>query len=179
MGAFPVRPPKAPKTAVAPRYTPVVYRRRLHQLIIALYAASIVAILGMMVGAFLNDRSIESNPGRALATVTDVGITRTYVDFQDSEGIYQSPQSGLLYPTGLGEGQQVWVLYSQSDPDLVKVEGREWTLSILPALSSMVVASLIAAAAWWMVGLSTRAAERRRQANESVNQNFPQASPES
>ena len=151
-----MRPPKAPKAAVAPRYTPVVYRRRLHQLIIALYAASIVAMLGMMVGAFLNDRSIESNPGRALATVTDVGITRTYVDFQDSEGIYQSPQSGLLYPTGLGEGQQVWVLYAKNNPDLVKVEGREWTLSIIPALSSAAVATLIAGALWWASGKINR-----------------------
>lgn len=96
-----------PKAAVVPRYTPAVYRRRLHQLIIALYVASLVGMLGMIVGAFLNDRSIESNPGRALATVTDVGITRTSVDFQDNKGIYHSPQSGLLYPTGLGEGQQV------------------------------------------------------------------------
>ncbi|MFW9208025.1 DUF3592 domain-containing protein [Corynebacterium striatum] len=168
-----------PKAAVVPRYTPAVYRRRLHQLIIALYVASLVGMLGMIVGAFLNDRSIESNPGRALATVTDVGITRTSVDFQDNKGIYHSPQSGLLYPTGLGEGQQVWVLYSRANPDLVKVEGREWTLSLIPALSSMFVASLIAAGAWWTVGVSTRAAERRMQINENVNQDFPQASPES
>ena len=58
---------------------------------------------------------------------------------------------GLLYPTGLGEGQQVWVTYAKDNPQLVKVEGRDWRLALLPAGSVAVVASLIAAGAWLVV----------------------------
>lgn len=139
-------------------------RRRVRQLILMLYAAALVGMAGMVLGPFLNDRTITANSGRALATVTDVGRLRTFVDFQDGEGIYHTPTTGLLYPTGLGEGQQVWVLYAKNNPDLVKVEGREWTLSVIPALSSAVVATLIAGACWWGSG--------------KINRNFARALPE-
>ncbi|MDO5032386.1 MAG: DUF3592 domain-containing protein [Corynebacterium sp.] len=132
-----------------------MFRRRLHQLILVLYAAALVGMVGMVIGAYLNDREINSNPGRALATVSSVDWMRTSVDYQDSEGIYHSPPTGLLYPTGLGEGQQVWVAYSRSNPDLVKVEGREWTLSLIPALSSVAVATAVAGALWWLVSRLT------------------------
>lgn len=131
-------------------------RRRVRQLLLVLYVAALVGIAGMVIGPFLNDRTIGANPGRALATVTDVGTLRTFVDFQDSEGIYHTPPTGLLYPSGLGEGQQVWVLYAKNNPDLVKVEGREWTLSIIPALSSAAVTTLIAGALWWGSGKINR-----------------------
>lgn len=131
-------------------------RRRVRQLLLVLYVAALVGIAGMVIGPFLNDRTIAANPGRALATVTDVGTLRTFVDFQDSEGIYHTPPTGLLYPTRLGEGQQVWVLYAKNNPDLVKVEGREWTLSIIPVLSSAAVATLIAGALWWASGKINR-----------------------
>ena len=39
--------------------------------------------------------------------------------------------------------------YARDEPDLVTVEGRRWTLSIVPVLSIAVVSSLIAVAAWW------------------------------
>ena len=57
----------------------------------------------------------------------------------------------------------MWVLYAKSNPDLVKVEGREWTLSIIPALSSAAVATLIAGACWW--------------ASEKINRNLARALP--
>lgn len=155
-----------------PRYTPAVYRRRLYQVILALYMAVLVGCAGMIIGSWLNDRAIESNMGRALATVSDVGWLRTTADFQDADGIYHSPPTGLLYPTGLGEGQQVWVNYAFDNPDLVKVEGREWTLSIIPALSSAVVSTLIAAALWWSVGAITRRAEARSLRSQEVNRDF-------
>lgn len=106
----------------------------------------------MVIGPFLNDRSIAADPGRALAQVTDVGSFRTTVDFQDENGIFHSPATGLLYPTGLGEGQRVWVNYARTSPDLVKVEGREWTLAIIPALSVGAVATVIAGLLWVAVG---------------------------
>ncbi len=120
----------------------------MRQVLLAVYAVALLGAFAMVAGPFMNDRSIAVEPGRALATVTNVGWLRTSVDFQDAQGIYHSPPTGLIYPTGLGEGQKVWVTYKLSNPDLVKVEGREWTLSIIPALSVAVVASLIFGLAW-------------------------------
>ncbi|WP_018297811.1 DUF3592 domain-containing protein [Corynebacterium lubricantis] len=131
-------------------------RRRLRQLILALYAAAMIGAVGMVVGPALNDSTIMSDPGRGMATVTGVTFMRTAVDYQDEEGRYHSPPTGLLYPTGLGEGQQVWVTYAKSNPDLVKVEGRKWTLSIIPALSVAGVSTLLAVLAWWGVDASRR-----------------------
>ncbi|ERS49282.1 MULTISPECIES: DUF3592 domain-containing protein [unclassified Corynebacterium] len=153
-------PQHKPHAAVVPRYTAAVYRRRLHQLTLALYLAALVGVVGMVIGPALNDHAIAAHPARALATVKDVGMLRTTVDFQDSEGIYHTPKHGLLYPSGLGEGQQVWAQYALDDPDLVKVEGRKWTLAIIPAASVGVVATLIAAALWKLISFFTRRAEK-------------------
>lgn len=128
------------------------WRRRAHQLVLALYACALLGCVAMVVGPLLNDVSIAANPGRAIATVTDAGRMRTFVEYTDEDGRVISPSTGLLYPTGLGEGQQVWVSYSKRDPDLVKVEGRAWTLSIVPALSVWVVSTVLAALAW--IGVS-------------------------
>ena len=123
-------------------------RRRLQQLLIVAYIAVMLGVVSMVIGPFLNDRTIAENPGRALAQVTNVGSYRTTADFQDEHGIFHSPEIGLIYPTGLGEGQRVWVNYSKADPDLVKVEGRGWTLAIIPALSVGAVATVIAGLLW-------------------------------
>lgn len=131
-------------------------RRRLRQLILGLLACSLLGCAAMVGGAALNDRIIHNDPGRAMATVTGTSWFRTTVDYQDGRGVYHSPPSGLLYPTGLGEGQNVWVTYSQSNPDLVKVEGRGWMLSIIPALSVAVVCLIIAGLLWWAVSVGLR-----------------------
>lgn len=136
-------------------------RRRLHQLILLLYAAAMIGAVAMVVGPAINDAIIMSDPGRGMATVTGVSPIRTAVDYQDEEGRYHSPPTGLLYPSGLGEGQQVWVTYAKSDPDLVKVEGRMWTLSIIPALSVAVVSTILAVLAWVAVSKSSSAVTRR------------------
>lgn len=142
--------------AQVPVYSRPRMRRRLHQLVIVLFTLAMLGSVAMVGGPFLNDREIESDPGRALATVTGVGMLRTTVDYQDGEGLYHSPPTGLLYPSELGEGQRVWVNYSKENPDLVKVEGREWTLSIIPALSVATVVLAVSAALWWTVNLFTR-----------------------
>ncbi|WP_156229329.1 DUF3592 domain-containing protein [Corynebacterium comes] len=124
------------------------------------YAVAMLGSVAMVVGPALNDRSINAEPGRALATVTGTDWLRTTVEYRDEDGIYHSPPTGLLYPTGLGEGQRVWVAYAKSDPDLVKVEGRQWTLAIIPALSVAFLATVLAALLWWAVDHSTRRATR-------------------
>lgn len=143
-----------------------ILARRSHQLVLALYAAALLGSVAMVVGPWLNDRAIAAEPARAMATVTNVGWLRTYVDFQDAEGIYHSPPSGLLYPTGLGQGQKVWVEYQVSNPELVKVEGREWTLSVIPALSVAATSTAIAGLCWWLIGRRER--RRVRVAGEKI-----------
>lgn len=123
------------------------WRRRLLQLVVALYACALLAVVAMVLGPAINDARIAASPGRGMATVTEAGPLRTSVQYQDEQGRYHSPRYGVLYPSGLGEGQRVWVTYSTADPDLVKVEGRAWTLSIIPALSVAVVSTAVAAAA--------------------------------
>lgn len=138
------------------RHRPAILRRRGRQLILGAYAVLIVASIALVIGPWLNDREINQNTGRALATVTDIDWLRTTVDFQDESGLYHSPETGLLYPSGLGEGQRVWVSYSTADPELVKVEGREWTLSVIPALSVWAVSTAAAAVLWWLLNRATR-----------------------
>ena len=50
----------------------------------------------------------------------------------------------------------MWVTYAKSDPDLVAVEGRRWTLSIIPALSIAAAATAVAAVAALVAGRLTR-----------------------
>ena len=128
------------------------WRRRAHQVVLALYAFATLGCVAMVAGPALNDARIQANPGRGTATVTEAGRMRTFVEYQNENGQLVSPPRGLLYPTGLGEGQQVWVTYSKKDPDLVKVEGRGWALALKPALSAWAVATLAAAAGWFAIG---------------------------
>lgn len=142
-------------------------QRRLHQLVLLLWACALLGSSSVVLGAAFNDYKINSDPGRALAVVTSVTPSRTTVDFQDEQGIYHSPPGGLLYPTGLGEGQRVWVTYSKKNPDLVKVENRAWTLSIIPAASLVGASSIIAAALWWLVMVVMRRFIRLHEAKEA------------
>ncbi|MEJ5928044.1 DUF3592 domain-containing protein [Corynebacterium sp. H128] len=128
--------------------------RRVTQLVLALYICAVIGCAAMVLGPLLNDRDIAENRGRALARVTSVSSFRTTVDYQDESGIFHTPRAGVLYPGGLGAGQRVWVEYSKSNPELVKVEGRAWTLALLPALSIWAVATgifaaLLALLSWW------------------------------
>lgn len=59
----------------------------------------------------------------------------------------------------------MWVNYAKSDPDLVKVEGRKWTLSIIPALSVAAVATATWSVLWLGVG---RFGRRSDDANETT-----------
>ena len=125
--------------------------RRGQQALLALYLAALLGAVAMVGGAAMNDARIMADPGRGMATVTGVSVVRTSVEYQDEEGRHFSPPSGLLYPSGLGEGQQVWVTYAKSNPDLVKVEGRGWVLSLIPAGSVALVATGVFALAWTWV----------------------------
>lgn len=129
----------------------IQWQRRAKQLVLGLYLAAMLGAIAIVGGAAINDARIMADPGRGIATVTGVSPVRTSIEYQDAEGRHFSPPTGLLYPSGLGEGQQVWVTYAKSDPNLVKVEGRGWALALKPAVSVAVVASLVAVAAWLAV----------------------------
>lgn len=133
----------------------IQWRRRAQQVVLALYACAILGVVAMVAGPALNDWLIMRDPGRGMGTITGVSAVRTAVEYQDEAGRLHSPPAGLLYPTGLEEGQRVWVTYAKQDPNLVKVEGRGWALSLLPAGSVFVVATLVAAGLWKLVGRLT------------------------
>ncbi|MDY3127389.1 MAG: DUF3592 domain-containing protein [Corynebacterium sp.] len=130
--------------------------RRTHQLIIVLYLAALLAAVALVVGPYLNDRTLAADGQRALATVTSVSRLGTNIEFHDGNGVFHSPASGVLYPTGLVPGQHVWVRYSANNPDLVKVEGRMWTLAVIPALSVAFSATVLAGLLWGITDLFHR-----------------------
>lgn len=138
----------------------VLHRTR--QGIMGLYVLALLGCVAMVLGPWLNDRAIAQDPGRALAQVTAVTSWRATVEYQDDQGIYHLPATGVLYPTGLGEGQNVWVTYARHDPDLVKVEGRGWTLAVLPAVSVGVVATALTGLLWWAAGVAARSPKLSR-----------------
>lgn len=148
--------PASEATPVDPHRYRRQWRRRLHQLVAALCTAGLLGSLAMIGGAAANDHRIESDPGRALATVTGTSLLRTTVEFRDDAGLYQAPSTGVLYPTGLAEGQQVWVQYSRENPDLVKVAGRGWTLAIIPGLSVAVLVVVVTLVLWRLISFATR-----------------------
>ncbi|WP_303199967.1 DUF3592 domain-containing protein [Corynebacterium sp.] len=134
-----------------PIYSADRMKRRVAQAVILLYVTAMLGSGAMLAGAGLNDYLIDKDPGRALARVTSVTKIKAIVEFQDDQGRVHSPESGLLYPTGLGAGQRVWVTYARSNPNLVKVQGREWTLAIIPTLSVVAVINLVAAIGVFLV----------------------------
>ena len=130
--------------------------RRLRQLILFLLICLFVVAGGLVYGSWADDRAIEADTGRAVAAVRHVGALRTAVDFIDETGEFRSPPTGLLFPVGLEEGQRVRVEYDRAEPERVRVEGRRWTLSVVPALSIIVVGLIIAAPLWWLSIRATR-----------------------
>lgn len=129
----------------------MILRRRINQITLALATFIVLACVGMIVTTFIDDTRIASARGTSVATVVDVSPLRTTVRYPDADGTYHQPDAGLKYPIGLIEGQRVRVDYQIGDPDNVKVQGRAWTLSFLPALSSMVVLLLVVLGIWGLL----------------------------
>lgn len=144
--------------------------RRLRQLILFLLICLFVVAGGLVYGSWADDRAIEADTGRAVAAVRHVGALRTAVDFIDETGEFRSPPTGLLFPVGLEEGQRVRVEYDRAEPERVRVEGRRWTLSVVPALSIVVVGLIVAAPLWW---LSIRATRRSLDDPATVTPSTP------
>ncbi|OZE20665.1 DUF3592 domain-containing protein [Rhodococcus sp. 05-2254-6] len=121
-----------------------MHRARLVVLVVAV-AISVLAVL-LVIGAWRNDVTIDSDKGTATAEVLSAGKLRSAVSFITPDGVTHNPPLGVLYPTNLVAGQRIEVEYYKADPDveLVRVAGRDATVAIVPAGSVIVVTWLIA-----------------------------------
>ena len=115
--------------------------------------AAVVTFLGivLVVAAWTEDINIDADTGRTNAEVVSVNFTRTLVRFYTPDGAEHIPQTGVLYPSGLKEGDVVQVEYRQDDPELVRVAGRGAIVTLLPVgLTVLGVWAVIVPAAWWL-----------------------------
>ncbi|MGB6181184.1 MAG: DUF3592 domain-containing protein [Rhodococcus sp. (in: high G+C Gram-positive bacteria)] len=132
----PSNPASADAGVVRPSRTVVV-------LIVAATVISSLAVL-LVLAAWKNDHTISSDQGVATAEVLSAGRLRSAISFVTPDGETHNPKLGVLYPTNLIAGQRIDVEYSRSDPDLVRVAGRDASVAIVPALSVVAVTWLIA-----------------------------------
>ncbi|WFR73800.1 DUF3592 domain-containing protein [Prescottella defluvii] len=123
--------------------SPRAAHRTLVGVVVAAIGISVLAVL-LVLAAWRNDRTIESNIGTATAEVLSAGSLRSAVSFVTPDGITHNPKLGVLDPTNLTAGQRIDVEYSRSDPDLVRVAGRDARVAIVPAGSVIVVTWLVA-----------------------------------
>ena len=123
--------------------SPRTARRTLLGIVVAAAGISVLAVL-LVLAAWRNDRTIESNMGRATAEVLSAGSLRSAVSFVTPDGVTHNPKLGVLYPTNLTAGQRIDVEFARSDPDLVRVAGRDASVAIVPAGSVIVVTWLVA-----------------------------------
>ncbi|WP_188543996.1 DUF3592 domain-containing protein [Rhodococcoides trifolii] len=109
---------------------------------------STLAVL-LVLAAWRNDRTISSNEGFATAEVLSAGRLRSAVSYVTPDGLTHNPPLGVLYPTNLVAGQRIDVEYAQSDPDLVRVAGRDASVAVIPAVSVIVITWVVAAPLLW------------------------------
>ncbi len=125
-------------------------RRTRTGILIAATAVSALAVL-LVLAAWRDDQLISSDMGVATGEVLSAGRLRSAVIFVTPDGQTHNPKVGVLYPTKLTVGERINVEYQRSDPDLVRVAGRDASVAIIPALSVIVVAWLVALPALWLL----------------------------
>lgn len=122
--------------------------------ITVLILAALVTLQSVLLvaGAWRNDRQIGANMGVAQAEVLSAGPRRSTIEFVTPDRVTYRPELGVLYPSELATGMRIYVEYDRDDPDLVRVQGRNAALAIIPAGSIAVVGWLVALAA--LIGLA-------------------------
>ena len=115
----------------------------------------------MVMGAWRNDRQIERHMGVAAAEVLSAGPRRSTIEFVTPDRVTYRPELGVLYPSELEPGMNIYVEYDVNNPDLVRVQDRDASLAIIPAGSIAVVGWLAAGAALTGVLLLERRLSRR------------------
>ncbi|MFF0532377.1 DUF3592 domain-containing protein [Nocardia amikacinitolerans] len=118
-----------------------------------LTAATVVSVLMVLLvlAAWRNDYLISSDKGVTTGEVLSAGRLRSAVIYVTPDGETHNPKVGVLYPTNLTAGERINVEYSRSDPDLVRVAGRDVRVAIQPALSVIVVVWALALPALWFI----------------------------
>ncbi len=126
-------------------------------MVAAATAVSVLAAL-LVLAAWRDDMLINSNKGVTSAEVLSAGRLRSAVTYVTPDGVTRNPKVGVLYPTKLTAGERINVEYSKQDPELVRVAGRDARVAIIPALSVIVVAWLLALPVLWLLRRSERRA---------------------
>ena len=123
--------------------------------------ATVVSVLALLLvlAAWRDDLLISSDKGVTSAEVLSAGRLRSAVTYVTPDGVTHNPKVGVLYPTKLTAGERINVEYSRSDPELVRVAGRDVRVAIIPALSVIVVVWVLALPVLWLV----RRFERRQR----------------
>ncbi|WP_236622945.1 DUF3592 domain-containing protein [Saccharopolyspora rectivirgula] len=115
-----------------------------------------IMAVALVVACSINDRTIEEARGEAVAEVIDTSLTRTAVWFATEDGRVYNPPNGVLYPSGLQQGQLVRVEYDARNPDLVRVAGRNVGVALLPVFSSLAVCWGVLLPAYWLLRRPSR-----------------------
>ncbi|ELB86195.1 hypothetical protein Rwratislav_46215 [Rhodococcus wratislaviensis IFP 2016] len=127
-------------------------------MLVAVIGISVLAVL-LVLAAWRNDHTIQSDRGVATAEVLSAGSLRSAISFVTPDGVTHNPELGVLYPTKLTVGQRIDVEYARSDPDLVRVSGRDASVAVVPAGSLIVVTWLIAGPVIWYLRRRESSAE--------------------
>jgi hypothetical protein len=115
--------------------------------------ASVITFLGvvLVIAAWTEDISIDSDIGEAAAEVVSDSFSRTLVRFYTPDGAEHIPEVGVLYPAGLEVGDVVQVEYRKDNPELVRVAGRGAVVTLLPVGLTLVgVWVVIGPTVWWL-----------------------------
>jgi hypothetical protein len=123
-----------------------ILRRVRIGVVIAALLVTLQSLL-LVLGAWRNDIQIERNMGVAAAEVLSAGPRRSTIEFVTPDRVTYRPELGVLYPSELDTGMQIYVEYDKNNPDLVRVQHRNAALAIIPAGSIAVVGWLVAGAA--------------------------------
>ncbi|WP_199431142.1 DUF3592 domain-containing protein [Qaidamihabitans albus] len=121
--------------------------------------AAVITLLCVLLvfAAIRNDDAISDNHGTATAQVEQVLFDRTIIRFETPDGVAHSPANGVLYPDGLVEGQLVRIEYDTTDPELARVAGRSWLLTLLPVGTTILFTWLVAGPLLWWIRSRLRA----------------------
>jgi hypothetical protein len=158
----PALPRRAPNLPDTPRRKALRWSKCAVWIILGLVTLQSILLVA---GAWRNDRQIERNMGVAQAEVLSAGPRRSTIEFVTPDRVTYRPELGVLYPSELAEGMRIYVEYDKNDPDLVRVQHRNASLSIIPAASVAVVAWL--AGALLLAGLAML--ERRLDAQDDIS----------
>jgi hypothetical protein len=150
-----------PLDELAQTAAPALRAVRRHAPRIVVGLALLVTVLAVLalIGAAVDDAVIDGDRGVATAEVLDGStFARTLVRFTVAGGQAIVPERGVQYPRGLAAGDTVAVEYDLSDPEQVRVAGRNVVDGIVPTvLGVAAVWAVLGPLAVWL----RRRAERR------------------